>query len=462
MSQPKVAYETVALVTFLISIVVVASTVKSPGVLATSLVVASPAIATTFSGTGDPSGTRRANTQTPPPDAWTQLASFIKLSYPADETTAVTSFDRDWAGSWSTKQDLGLEPSGGRPCPQSQVGFPTGDSKPTPEFRIMASTNRRFPIQLKIGNSRTQNNCNGVVQTVLYNTVASDCIRGKTCLKLNDSGTLENISQGSSVGPIKLPPGAVVVKVLWEKILPSQRVFIWDPSNPGFLSIFSRGQAFSSWTTSVPLSHDASQGCGQGNFPVSGDQGAPPGVALGKTIPPSCFIPSADNNYVLVGLNIAHKTDDGWYFFAFAWTNNFPSSEVCRSPISGAPEQTACGGMSDVGRPNYLAPWSHYEMNETRQIAEPKGHGTCFNPYLEALVNGGATTNCARCHQFATFVPHKTGIAPLVNGQPVAFFTASIDYGKSPSPIKATQVQTDLNDTVPTDFLWSLVTKWEN
>jgi hypothetical protein len=316
----------------------------------------------------------------------------------------------------------------------------------------------QIPVQLASGNSQ---DCKGVVETVLYNQIAANRINGNP--PLYDNNTFDGISQGKLKCPVKLPPGSVVVKELWEKIN-SNRVVVWDPANLAFLKKYITNPVITSWTTGVTLGSDPNQPC-PAKLPIPGDQTSQgtPGSPQTMPIPRNCFVISRDNNYALVGLNIAHKSSDGlWYFYAFAWTNNLPSDSVCQSPIEGAdPAQTRCGGMSNAGQPSYLAPWSHYVMNTTSQLEQPKAPGICFNPYLEGLKRGGAVTNCARCHQFAAYAPKLTPQGAMVQTQPVSWFTTQPTLGNSAVPIQAGQVSLNLKYYVPTDFLWSLVTKWE-
>ena len=382
--------------------------------------------------------------------AWGQLTSFILRQLPNNTSIPPDKIDPDWNGDWQDKASLQLGAQGEQACPQSQAKF----ANKANAFSTIASEHLNVPVQLQKAvpdqPGMGQPNCNGIVVAAMYNPTASNCILGqaKDCTtQLSPQSNLEKLLSSAAKNPIDFPNGTVVVKALWQPI-ESATISVWDTSNLYFTQQATIKNGFSkpsSWNSNIVLDRTPGTQCSPSDYPIHGS-GKAPAIATSKPqVPIACFVTSTDNNYVLMGFNVAHKTEDGWHWITFAWTNS-PS--------------VAINGFSSTARPSYLALWSHYLVNFTDTPVDPQGKKICFNPYLEGVPAGGPQSNCTRCHQFATYFP-KAYIEGATNGfAPVTRGTAP-KLGNNPIPPSESDLENFRKGGLPTDMLWSIVTHWE-
>lgn len=395
----------------------------------------------------------------------TQFTSFLYVQQHPDISPDTDSdIDPDWTQEgksangeqrlgWSSKADLNLKPGDDSSCPvlEAQATTPT-NSMQKPQGRTAARF--EIPPQLKSsGNTGpslagTNPDCDGVLQSVRYNGVASAYVLN---WKLNE---IQNMDQMVGKQSIDFPDGSIIYKALWEKVGQSAgQNPVWDPGNtlstgPINSGLGSPSAGNSTWPTAITIAPEGD--CDSGNYWVQGDFGATQDKPKVARVPISCFWHS-DSNYVLVGVNIAHKSNKVWYWYTFAWTNfNTPPQ----------PGSAAVQVLNRLYNFKTWAPsgWSHYLMNTTNGASDPIGTPVVFNPYLEGINANGVISNCIRCHQYAAYVASSqlgSPGAPL-NGRP---FKIGIDqaHGRSPKAVLGETVSNDLKGTLSTDFLWSLV-----
>lgn len=355
------------------------------------------------------SGTRAND---PPPGTpnygWWQFASFLKsqaqsgvigptgFPTPAD-------FDPDWAGPWMNKAQLDL---GTPPCGPNRSGpesFHLSGLEYPVQLRIPITSNAQLPAI-----AQAPLPCQGVRQLVLYNMTASNDIRNQ---HLDSAAALQALlSTGTNV---RFDDHSVIIKELWEPIAPGHtQIPIWRPGNVFFLhpTFPDTYGPISGWQPNIRIDVNATPG--PYNPTVSAPVSAFAHMAIGGG-PPLAF--------VLVGINIAHKINGTWYWFAFYWAD---------APVEQLTGQHFC-----------VASWQQYCMNMT---TDPAGATICQNPYLEGQQPEGLKSNCARCHQFAAYPKDE------IEG-------VSVAYGSRPTPIPAPQIQQYMRGAVSTDSLWSLI-----
>lgn len=406
--------------------------------------------------------------------AWSQFASFLKMQNQAMSSGAAQKNDPDWAGNWEMKKGLHLDQGAGSNCPEIVRGVLTDAGATTNSFATLESSSREFPVQLKThppGTPGSPEDCSGIIQTVLYNQWASSYISGKDRTNTTPLNTVLNLDQMLAAKKvIDLPLRSVILKAIWEPIqtgtvLPGT-IRVWDPGAPGFLNNTNAYppiivDARNGWPTRVRIDTSPQQQCDSKNYMIKDDMGASSNEVRIPVVPISCFAhtPVGATTYVLVGLNIAHKEKDGWYWITFAWTNNIPTPQLGK--MASTSSQDPLRGLSRATQSQNLPDWSHYVMNMTDTHTDPTGTAICFDPYLEGLSANGPVSNCIRCHQFATYVDRTKSTATFPrDGQPVSL-GKNADHGSSLHPIAGKDVQTYLDGTLRTDFLWSLVTNVE-
>jgi len=407
-----------------------------------------------------------------PEYGWLQFISFLQQQEQLPVSSPAPDGDPDWAGTWETKKQLQLDKSGDSSCPDIVKGVLNDPGHLPASSSALVSSSGELPVQLKsMTPAPLTDACAGVIQTVLYNEKASRFIAGKTpghSQNLSDDPIL--LAMLSSKTAIGFPSGSVLVKALWEPlqtgaILPGT-IRVWDagasyflnPNNNGFSNMAIGSQ--NGWPTRVKIDTSSSDSCSSNNYLIKGDVGAPADAPYVPIVPISCFVhtPISSQTYVLIGLNIAHKTDNGWYWVTFAWTNFLPNAKTSVS-TPGNPSDPSVG-LTNATRPQLLSDWNHYVMNMTDTPSDPTGKKICFNPYVEGQRTGGTVSNCVRCHQFATYVDIKHPPAGGPGGQPMKA-GQSLKYGSNPTTMSDTFVKQYLSGTLPTDFVWSLVTNVE-
>ena len=355
-------------------------------------------------GVGDP-------TPGSPSYGWWQFASFLKSQSHSGGVIGPTGFptpadfDSDWAGVWMNKKQLDL---GTPPCSLGGQATPERFSRSALEYpiqlRVPIDLNRNTPLRAK--NAAT---CQGIQQLVLYNATASNDIKNH---RLDLVSTLQALlSSGTN---IHFDDHSIIVKELWEPIAPGRtRISVWQPGSPRFANpIFDDTYGdITAWPTiRIDVAAQAGPYVPTVSAPISAFAHTPIGGA--GSHPPA---------YVLVGVNIAHKVDGTWYWFAFSWADG---------PKGGTAGQQQCSSS-----------WNQYCMNMT---SDPAGRAICFNPYLEGQQPNGLFSNCVRCHQFAAYPKQEIEGISAANGS-------------NRSPVPPGQVRQYMQGAISTDSLWSLI-----
>jgi hypothetical protein len=355
-------------------------------------------------GVGDP-------TPGSPSYGWWQFASFLKSQSqsggvigPAGFPTPA-DFDSDWAGVWMNKSQLNL---GTPPCSLGGQAAPERFDRSALEYPVQL----RVPIRRNANTpprARNAGTCQGIQQLVLYNATASNDIKNR---RLDLVTTLQALlSSGTS---IRFDDHSIIVKELWEPIAPGQsRISVWQPGNRLFTNpaIDDTYGDITGWPT---IRIDAAAQAAAYVPTVSASISAFAHTAIGGT---GAALPA----YVLVGVNIAHKVNGTWYWFAFSWAD---------APSGGTTGQAQCSSS-----------WNQYCMNMT---SDPAGRAICFNPYLEGQQPNGLFSNCVRCHQFAAYPKQEMEGISTVNGS-------------NRSPVSPAQVRRYMQGAISTDSLWSLI-----
>ena len=107
---------------------------------------------------------------------------------------------------------------------------------------------------------------------------------------------------------------------------------------------------------------------------------------------PDLPTPKVGDYAILVGLHITTKETPNWVWATFWWQDQ--------------PDD----GPFAMQRPSLvLGPWRNYLMNVSYSMNDPReSDGSthiCFNPWLEARIPGGLTSNCMTCHRLAAWPP---------------------------------------------------------
>ncbi|HUO28378.1 MAG TPA: hypothetical protein VMU80_04105 [Bryobacteraceae bacterium] len=380
---------------------------------------------------------------TPQPDSaeygWLQFASYLENQHLSLGSQSPPPPDPDWtvvdqSGSgWQTKSGLGLG-SEFAPCLglENVAAMAAVVRKSASRsliwgevpFRQFAKGLESPPELANIKAATPMPSCTGVLQRVLYNSVASATI---TNLSLNSQQTLRTMLAGGQ--QIQFPNHSVIVKEIWEQVQKDETIIDWEPDNSE-LTAHETNESYSlmeGWGTSLTVdpSNQSMRTSASSHVPVS--------AFVHRTFTDAANAP----NFVLVGLNIAHKINGHWYWFTFAWKNMGAASGSCSNEGQDL-------GMSLCGKPAYLDAWNDYLMNRTDALSDPTGTSTCLNPYLEGQGPKGLVSNCIRCHQFAAYGWRQTDPG------------FSVAYGASPTPFSQADVQKFMQGALSTDFLWSI------
>lgn len=401
-------------------------------------------------------------------DGFTQFASFLKSRQQSLGSVTAGTTDPDWDVAWYGKGDLHpsdaivspCQPDRPRPAAKAKRATNTIKHQSTKDevsasrhpFKYLELSNLEMPAQLRPELPTLPNPCKGIVVSVLYNeTAAKHILSDSDETSLWNGEALKKMLTAGTKAITEFPLGSVIVKELWEPVPDTKSIQVWDPGNSYFQN--PTGDMFEGiykWPTRSQIDV-APKPCDQEAYLFKGDAGVSASQSDNPPLPKSCFISTLVGNQTLylVGLNIAHKTSKGWYWYAFSWTNNIPAAIFdIYSTSRWYANDPRRGDQPGESVPD----WNHYVMNITnRQIEQILGKSSvCFNPYLEGFKGLGILTNCVRCHQFAAY-----GLSSNSNDAQTSLLGSK---STSPAPDDITRF---LGDKLQTDFLWSPVTHLE-
>ncbi len=122
-------------------------------------------------------------------------------------------------------------------------------------------------------------------------------------------------------------------------------------------------------------------------------------TALGSNLFPGDLPTVEVGDYVvLVGLHFTTKEIPDWVWGTFWWHDEPEIGPYARQ------------------RPSLvLSPWKNYLMNASYGMVEPPN--IVFNPYLEAPLAGGMTSNCMSCHRRAVWPASKSDKSVTARGE---------------------------------------------
>jgi len=255
---------------------------------------------------------------------------------------------------------------------------------------------------------------------VLFNEEALSHIHK---FRLWDSSELDSINKefgylGAPVAEREIPPfppKAVVLKTEW-RIVPHKQggsrevVWAWDTRRVFLQPPESNSEGIAH--------HDGQGGWSRKYFVKLVEGECKPGIGDQKVpdIPLSCFFhfqltdddarginelvkegviakaASAGDYAILLGLHVITREIPDWTWATF-WWHDHPND-----------------GPYAEGRPDTVPPlWRNYLMDTTlsmRTPAESDGkEKICFNPYLEAFLENGLSSNCMNCHSRSVYPP---------------------------------------------------------
>ena len=340
--------------------------------------------------------------------AWEQFNLFLSAG----------NGDNDWGpwSTWKTKCQLGLVLQGPNCPPQSSNPPPAA-----PDLGTLVMSGLEIPVQDKLfeqtlkapfdagllAGSVQSASCNlarpSPCGAILYNAKAAGHIQKYGLASLD--AFISTHPAPSSIPAF--PAGSVIVKSVWGFLgSTTGQLSVWNYSDDLFHM--------------VPVDRDKSRHCTAQAYPI------PDGNSNIQKIPLDCFksvlvtastTPNpgsvgagihavAGDHYVLLGIHILRKTEAGWVWSTFWWSND----------PAGNPEWN--GGRTGLAN---TAKWSHYVANMTTDINGPDGKRiNCFNPYIELRqMQNDTVSNCVLCHQFTAYKPVTNGFtlgSPALDG----------------------------------------------
>ena len=238
---------------------------------------------------------------------------------------------------------------------------------------------------------------------------------------LTSRSTLTTLKNSGIPKIQEFPVDAVVIKTFWYKLSSSHpfvRVGVWHPEKATGGKVIQEPDSFGGQAC---IYRDSPTRCG---LPPSY-----PATSLYTINCQSSLTCAKDDLMILMGMHITVKTKDvpNWLWATFWW-----------NPKGG--EGNPMAGNS---------PWHNYEMDAVVSSEVPRNqlgpiananfkYRAIFNPYIEAKLPNGTSSNCMTCHQAAMFPQH-----------PVKGPRFIPDKQSLLSP-------DDFKDSVQTDFIWSV------
>jgi hypothetical protein len=359
---------------------------------------------------------------------------------------------------WANKCDVGLLSKDICPAPDTlfDIDFKKGDRE---NRRLPLSFFRPVQRELDTAPKSHKEGEQPQLASVLYNGIAADFIKNQM-----------KIAPGSVSIP-KLPAGSVITKAIWALVSKNidQTLYVTDftpeterietgdsfinpptkgGDNPHFsavaLDLSSAQKCEKSYSASTPMTITSGD-CIHlykevKNIPITNQYPAD----FQHNCNPECVV-------ALVGLQFMVRTrkDDNWIWISVWWTGR------------------------DNGKLKN-APWKYYTVdvtNTARSIRTGKDGNQMniiFNPYLEGVTPpNGANSNCVNCHSYAAFdattgfSKSSMGVDPAHGGPPLPTIASPQDIPplSLPTPSSPIQAGDYLDQSVQTDFLWSIADK---
>jgi hypothetical protein len=252
----------------------------------------------------------------------------------------------------------------------------------------------------------------------------------------------------------------IVVKTIWALMPSTQNVVpVWDSKfTPSFTPHSDKGAPLDPpqfWATTSPVNVSDTESCMFTPPPTKQAwKSRPPSVSLGcyywklvqkaeldvatqqaqTNIAHATGTSRGPFHLVLLGFHVAAQGPQGWTWQTFWWSGRVLDAEHDKQ--AGNPFLTDATPY----------PWSRYVMNTSppRDTAQ-----TVENPYLEAQLPSGLTSNCIRCHSLARF--HLTQKNPDGTQQQDCYFKVGVAEGTNQ---KVTPCGPEIG--LGTDLLWSL------
>lgn len=225
------------------------------------------------------------------------------------------------------------------------------------------------------------------LQTVHFNSAAARHICNQDQL-LNDFTKLDDLRVHNQF-IVPFPRDAIAVKAVWWTLTGDVTVLpVWDPLGTELPEDSIASYPFYRWKRYVAVSKSAKQRYKDVIQPPTWWREPKPQGMI-DVFPVTEFHSDSSNGQtrILVGMHIASKVLDDWFWMTFWWHDKPDADNLGKDRL-----------------PIITGPWAYFLMDIAVHPTVPRDEKSerpnhTFNPWLEAKLKRGVTSNCITCHQ---------------------------------------------------------------